>query len=80
MKIQNTNLILTCSNDVYTLRSEDGLSVSFTHYNDLSISGRTEKPYFVGYIKVNDKLVSVCEIQGNKASLVYEAVNDYNMR
>lgn len=80
MKIQNTNLILNCSNEVYTLRSEDGLSVSFTHYNDLSISGRTEKPYFVGYIKVNDKLVSVCEIQGLKASLVYEAVNDYNMR
>lgn len=80
MKIQNTNLVLTCSNDVYTLRSEDGLSVSFTHYNDLSISGRTEKPYFVGYVKVNDKLINVCEIQGLKASLVYEAVSDYNMR
>lgn len=80
MKIQNTNLILTCSNDVYTLRSEDGLSVSFTHYNDLSISGRTEKPYFVGYVKVNDKLINVCEIQGLKASLVYEVVSDYNMR
>lgn len=80
MKIQNTNLVLTCSNDVYTLKSEDGLSISFTHYDDLSISGRTEKSYFVGYIKVNDRLVSVCEIQGNKAGLVYEAVNDYNMR
>lgn len=80
MKIQGTNLVLSCQYGIYTLKSEDGLNVAFTHYNDLSIGGKTDKPYFVGYLKINEKLVSVCEIQGNKASLVYEAVNDYNMR
>lgn len=80
MKIKGTDLTLSTHGDSFWLKSDSGLAVSFTHYNDLKITGHTEKSFFVGYKMVAGDLIRVCEIQGKNAVVVYEAISNYNVR